>query len=431
MVSSGWDGEGTDAMAPDGEAGPAVDRYLREETYAATRRPVESARTLLPDAYRDRAFYDREQERLFAASWVAVTFAERVAEAGQVVTATVAGQPVIVTRDHTGALRAFHNVCRHRGTQLVDADCRLRRFRCPYHSWTYGLDGELLGAPLFEGSDIPEDQREIFDTSHARDFRRSDHGLLPVHVERWGHLVFVNLNVGARPFADWVGDLPERLGGYALDATEIVVERTYDVAANWKLAAENYMEYYHLPWVHPELVKTSRVEDHHRFQGPGMYCGMTTSPLTRDPEGTGWSSLPPVPGLDEADADAGRFVWLFPNVALAVLPNHVFTILARPDGPGRTIEDTVISLHRAASGLADAGALEELERFWDVINREDIDVIERVQRGLASRAFPGGPMCYRFEEPVHRFQNMVIDRMVGSDRIPEGDPEEQVPMFGE
>jgi phenylpropionate dioxygenase-like ring-hydroxylating dioxygenase large terminal subunit len=241
--------------------------------------------------------------------------------------------------------------------------------------------------------------------------------------------VFVNLDPDARPIDDWLGDLPQRLAGYRLDETAIAVEQTYEVAANWKLAAENFMEYYHLPWVHPELVKTSRVEDHHRFQGPGMYCGMTTSPLTRDTEGTGWSSLPPVPGLDDGDANAGRFVWLFPNVALAVLPNHVFTILARPDGPARTVETTAISLHRAASRVADAGALKELERFWDVINREDIDVVERVQRGLASRAFTGGPMCYRFEEPVHRFQNMVIDGLVGIDRIPPGDERGDTPMF--
>jgi choline monooxygenase len=411
------------------EAARAAARYLREETYTATRRPVEEARTLLPDAYRDPAFHALEQERLFTTSWVGVAFADRVAETGQVATATVADQPIMITRDPTGALRAFHNVCRHRGTQLVEADTRVKRFRCPYHSWTYALDGELLGAPLFEGSDIPDGQQAVFDTSHARGFRRSDHGLLPVRVERWAHLVFVNLEGRARPLAEWLGDLPERLRGYRLEDTEVVAEQAYDVAANWKLAAENYMEYYHLPWVHPELVKTSRVEDHHRFQGPGMYCGMTTSPLTRDTEGTGWSSLPPVPGLDDGDANAGRFVWLFPNVALAVLPNHVFTILARPDGPARTVETTAISLHRAASRVADAGALKELERFWDVINREDIDVIERVQRGLASRAFPGGPMCYRFEEPVHRFQNMVIDRMVGIDRIPPGDERGDTPMF--
>jgi choline monooxygenase len=420
-------------MAPTGASDPAADRhgYLAEETYAATRRPVESARTLLPEAYRDAAFHALEQERVFATSWVGVTFAERVAEPGQVVTATVAGQPIVLARDPAGTLRAFHNVCRHRGTQLVEEDCRLKRFRCPYHSWTYGLDGELLGAPLFEGSDIPADQREIFDTSHARDFRRADHGLLPMPVERWAHLVFVNLDPRAGPLADWLGDLPERLAGYRLEDTEVVREETYEVAANWKLVAENYMEYYHLPWVHPELVKTSRVEDHHRFQGPGMYCGMCTSPLTRDPGGTGWSSLPAVQDLGDDDAHSGRFIWLFPNVALAVLPNHVFTMLVWPEGPGHTVEHTTISVPRSGIGAAREDALNELARFWDVVNREDIAIVERVQRGLASRAYPGGPMCFRFEEPLHRFQNMVIDRMVGVDRIPPGDERGDGPMFTE
>ena len=410
---------------------PFADRsaYLREETYAATRAPVEEARTLLPDAYRAPAFFDLEQERVFAGTWVAVAFAEEVGEPGQVLVATVAGQPLIVTRDRQGTLRGFHNVCRHRGTLLVDEPCRLTRFRCPYHSWTYALDGTLLGAPLFEGSDIPAAQHAIFDTSHARGFERAEHGLLPVRIEQWGHLVFVNLDPDARPLEDWLGDLPERLAGYRLGETTVAVERCYEVAANWKLAAENFMEYYHLPWVHPELVKTSRIEDHHRFQGPGGYCGMTTSPVTRDPEGAGWSSLPPVPGLDADDGRSGRFLWLFPNAALAVLPNHVFTLLARPESAERTVERTAISLHHDVVGRASGAALDELARFWEIVNHEDIAVIERVQRGLASRAYPGGPTCFRFEETIHRFQNMLIDRMVGVDRVPPGDARGDGPMF--
>ena len=398
-------------------------RYLDERTYAATRAPLARARTLLPDAYRDERYHAVERERVFARSWVAVGFAEEVADVGATLPATVADQPVVVTRDRDGVLRGFHNVCRHRGSRLVAQPCTLTRFRCPYHSWTYALDGTLLGTPLFDGSGIPDDQQGLFDTGHLEDFDRADHGLLPVHAAQWEHLVLVTLDPDPMPLEEWLGDLPDRLAGYRLATTQVETEVTYEVEANWKLVAENYMEYYHLPWVHPELVKVSRIEDHHRFQGPGMYTGMCTSPITRD-EDSGWSSLPSLPGLSDDDASSGRFIWIFPNVALGVLPSHVFTMIVEPLGPTRTRERTAISLPTTVERPADHDAASaRLAAFWDHVNREDIGVIEEVQRGLASRAYPGGRLAYRFEEPLHRFQNMVVDRMVGVDRVPGGDPD--------
>jgi choline monooxygenase len=127
---------------------------------------------------------------------------------------------------------------------------------------------------------------------------------------------------------------------------------------------------------------------------------------------------------------SGRFVWLFPNVALNVLPNHLFVIHARPAGPGLTHETTYLLTHPESSGAADSErAVDELAQFWDTVNREDIGIVERVQAGLASTPFPGGRLCYRFEESLHRFQNMIIDRMVGKRRVPPGDDSETVPMF--
>jgi choline monooxygenase len=407
----------------------AADDYVREATYAATRRPVEQAVTLLPEAYRSPTYHALEQDRLFAGSWVGVGFTEQVAEPGQVLVARVAGRSVLVTRNRSGRLRAFHNVCRHRAAELVTEDCRLRRFRCPYHSWTYDLDGRLLGAPLFEGSGIPDDQRALFDTSHVSGLDPDEMGLLPVRVDAWAHLVFVDVHGGAPPLRTWLGDVPERLSAYRLDEARVLGRRPYRIAANWKLIAENFMEYYHLPWVHPELAKVSRVDDHRRWQGPGMYTGMCTSPVTQDDD-SGWTALRPVPGLGDEDSVSGRFVHLFPNVSLSVLPNHVFTMLLTPTGVATTREETALAMHpETASGPGAAEALTKLLAFWDHVNREDIEIVERVQRGIANTAYTGGRMCYHFEEPLHRFQNMVIDRMVGVERIPPGDPRDDEPLF--
>lgn len=405
--------------------------FVWEETYRRTRLPVDLASTLIPDAYTSQAFFDIERERVFSASWVAVGCASEVEAPGDVIVSEVAGRSIIVTRNNDGEIRAFHNVCRHRATRLLDEGCGpRRRIRCPYHSWTYDLDGNCLGTPLFEGSDIPDDQRGIFDTSDAKGFDKVDYGLLPVRVETWGFLVFVNLDPDAEPLSNQLGDLPDRFSGYRLDEWRAVRSKTYEARANYKLLGENFMEYYHLPWVHPELVKVSRMEDHYRWQGTGMYTGMCTTPVSQNTDAGGWQGLPPLGSLDTEDAESGRFVWLFPNTAVVVLPNHAFVIMARPEGPGRTVEETVILAHPESLEANDSeAALDRLAHFWDLVNLQDIEIVERVQKGISNPAYVGGRMCYKFEEPLHRFQNMVIDRMVGVHRVPPGDGEEMSPMF--
>ncbi|MBV9820465.1 MAG: aromatic ring-hydroxylating dioxygenase subunit alpha [Solirubrobacterales bacterium] len=410
------------------------DVFTREETYAATRRPVALAETLVPDAYTSDAFLALERERVFASSWVAVGCSATLREPGDALVADVAGRSVVVVRADDGALGAYYNVCRHRGTRLVTADTtRVGRYlRCPYHSWAYDREGRCVGTPLFAGSDIPADQRAAFETADVAAFHRADYGLLPVAVDEWGPLVFLNLDGGAGPLAEHLGDLERRTAGYRLPELELARTGEYEIAANYKLIAENFMEYYHLPWIHPGLVKVSPIEAHHRWQGAGMYCGFCTSPIAPDTEDGGWQSgLAPLDGLDASDATSARFAWIFPNVAINVLPNHVFVILARPLSPRLTHETTYLLTPRGTTGGGDAeSAVDGLARFWDGVNREDIGIVERVQAGLDSTPFPGGRLCYRFEEPLHRFQNMVADRMVGRRRVPPGDDVQSVPMFG-
>jgi choline monooxygenase len=184
--------------------------------------------------------------------------------------------------------------------------------------------------------------------------------------------------------------------------------------------------------VHPSLVKVSPMKSHYRWQGRGMYTGMTTTPIAQNSDEGGWTGLPHVSGLDDADATSARFVWLFPNLAINVLPNHVFLMLARPTAADRTSELTYLLTHPDSTAAAGTHAEEDVEQllsFWDLVNREDIAIVERVQDGLSIPAYTGGRMCYRFEEPLHRFQNMVIDRMLGIERVPDGDEAEQTPVL--
>ncbi len=347
----------------------------------------------------------------------------------------LAGRSLIVCRNRSGELRVHHNVCRHRGARLLAEERgRVERFfQCPYHAWAYDLDGACLGTPLFTPeAGIPPDQEGIFDTAGVKAFDRADHGLYPARVESWGGLVFVCLDSDAPALAEDLGDLASRLEGYRLGEHRLLRRAEYEIEANWKLVAENFMEYYHLPWVHPGLVKVSPMKAHHRWQGAGMYVGFCTSPIAANSDDGGWQGLPALGTLDGSDAVSARFAWLFPNVAINALPNHTFLLLPRPTSAGRTSEVAYLLAHPECADAAGDGLEAEADAllaFWDEVNREDIGIVERVQAGLSDPAYTGGRMCYRFEESVHRFQNMVVDRVLGIRRVPAGDDVVEQPMF--
>ncbi len=397
--------------------------FLDPETYARTRLPVDHATSLIPDAYTSEDFHTLERERLFRRNWVPVCIADDVAEPGDIQVVEVAGQSLILCRTPAGELKAHHNVCRHRGARLCDAGGKGQRLiRCPYHGWAYDLDGDCRAAPHFTASMLASDAA----------FERADMALHPVRVATWAFLVFVCLDDAAPGLETALGDLPARLAGYPLQEFRVNRRREYRVLANWKLVAENFVEYYHLPLVHPALLPVSPVESHYRWQGRGKYAGLCTWPVGSDTADGGWRGLPAAPGVHGSDAEAARFAWIFPTVGISVTANHVFVLIARPDAVGRTTETTYLLTHPASSGNSDdpEADTDGLMHFWDVINREDIAIVERAQAGMRSLAYTGGPMCHRFEEPSHRLQNMVIDAMLGIEHVPEGDSPEMARRFG-
>ena len=397
--------------------------------WAPQRAAVDASFAMQPAVYADEAFFAVEQERLFGRAWVGVALASELAQPGRLLVRSVGGRSILLTRSETG-LHGFLNSCRHRGTELAEADCDIANtIRCPYHRWHYSADGQLVAAPLFDT--VPRD-----------DFDMADYGLIPVRTEVWGPLVFVSLSPDTPPLEAWLGDLPDRFADYRFDQWRPAAlggaARTFDVAANWKLLAENFAEYYHLPWVHPELAKVSRVPDHYRYQGPGMYCGQTTTPVSGD-ERDDWLTLPPAAGLDDSDGASGRFVALFPNVTLAVLPSHMFLMRLEPLSAGRTLEHCTFLF--PPGRITDADPSDELRdsfeitrRFWIEVNDEDIDICQRAQRGISLGGAPPGPLAPRFEEPLNRFHRMTADLMtlpsLADLEIPPGDRPGKIDLYG-
>lgn len=392
-------------------------KYTSKSRYEKTRLPVEEATTLPPDSYYSEQFHKVESQSVFGHAWTCVGYTCQVDEPGKMLTAQISGQPIVVTRDKQGVLRGFYNVCRHRASILVTEDTILERFRCPYHSWTYDLTGKLLNCPLFAMSGSCKSYGGE-DGSGAAMFNKEDYSLLPIKVSTWGCFIFANLSTNAEPLSDYLGDLPQIYKNFPLHELVLVRRKKYEIQSNWKLIAENFLEYYHLPWVHPELCEVSAINMHKRNQGSGMYMSFYAHPLLKGGSAIDVDQLPPMPNLNTEEKNSGYFPYIFPNLALFLFPHHLFVLLMNSDASTHTSESGDLLVHPSVLHEPQAQTkIDAMFEFYDMVNKQDILAVERVQQGIQVRAYPGGRMSYRFEEPVHRFQNMVIDYMTGEKRI--------------
>jgi choline monooxygenase len=339
--------------------------------------------TTLPSSwYVDSGLLERERVRVFGRTWQLAGYAEDLARAGDFVTAEIAGEPVLLVRDGDGALRALSNVCRHRAGPVARGKGRGRALRCGYHGWTYGLDGRLLATPEFEG--VPD-----FDPASVR--------LPGLRVAEFGPLAFVNLD-GAAP------DLGRVLGEMATEAADLGRLRffrrhDYEVACNWKVYVDNYLEGYHIPIVHPGLFReieyaAYRVEtrERHSRQHAPLRSPSPDSPYRC--------------GVEAGKPPEALYYWLFPNLMLNVYPDHVQVNLVLPLGPERTLVrfDWLVP-DPGRPGLA--GEWERSFAFSDEVQREDAAICEAVQRGLRSRFYDRGRLSPKRENGVHHFHGLL------------------------
>lgn len=343
--------------------------------------PLARAETIPASWYTDPAFHAFDREAVFGRYWQYVGHEGRLAAPGAYVGAEVAGEPIVVVRDREGGLRAFHNVCRHRGGPLVmDACGRLRKgvLQCRYHGWTYRLDGTLRGVPRFDRTDL---------------FDRDDYGLVPVALDTWEGLVFVCLDPeAAPPPAALLDGVAARIAPMQLAPKHFYRRVAYDVACNWKVYVDNYLEGYHLPLVHPELCTVldyqAYVTETHR------YHSLQYSPI-RDGERQ----------YGTAQGEA-YYYFVFPNMMLNILPGRLQMNLVLPVAPDRCrvlfdyyYDDVTLPAVREA--------IERDLTFSDRVQAEDIEICEHVQRGLASRAYDRGRFSVECEEGVYHFQCLL------------------------
>ncbi len=396
----------TGAQAQDAAAEAAVRDLLGEDVFERVARPTTEAQGLPNPAFTDEAFYALEQERIFARSWVLAGFARDIPEPGDILPVEIAGRPVLLLRDREGAIRAFHNVCRHRGTRLVDAPCRGRRsIVCPYHAWSYGLDGKLTGRPYFAGSGARDQDLE----------GATGIALAPVRIAQWLDLVFVDLSGAAPALDELLRPITEALTGHDLSALRHAATLDFEVAANWKFACENFAENYHVFAAHPRLTRFVPMEQ----RNPGRFfgrCFVNGYEIPALEPGRG-AELPHFPGLSEADSRRGLWFLLFPTLGIEVFPDQLAVFRVIPGSAGRSREELHIYLMaEAAEGPAHAEARQAVIDTWHDLNLEDLGLLEGLQAGRASPAYDGGLFSPVWEEPTHQFAQLVLEALRSESR---------------
>src|SRR5438552_14394944 len=362
------------------------------------------AKTLPQRYFVSPAVFAEEQEKVFSKQWVLVGQQSQIAKSGDYFTAEVAGESLIIVRDKRGEIHGFYNVCRHRGSRLIEnrKGQLSAAIQCPYHAWTYGLDGRLLGAPHMDD---------------VLGFNKADYSLRPVNVSLWEVFIFVNLaeagaltsilsqrerrkQDGFVSLEDWFAPLAGKFARWNLPALLSARRIKYDVRANWKLIFQNYSECYHCLGVHPELSKISPHDsaENDLIEGPflgGFMRIASDKSLTM----SGNACALPVGNFGNEDFRFVFYYSIFPNMLMSLHPDYVMVHQLEPQSPERTLILCDWFFHPDAFNRVDFRPDDAIE-FWDMVNRQDWHVCELSQQGISSRAYVPGPYSARESIPA-------------------------------
>lgn len=337
------------------------------------RHPLAGSMTLPPLCYNDERWLDLERARIFGRGWIAVGREDRWPQAGDYAAFDLAGVPLVVMRDDHGRLRAWANSCRHRGMKLLSGEGRCKVVACPFHAWTYGLDGALISAPRMET---------------CSDFDPADYGLTAFRLECRDGFAFVCVDPEQRELADWLGDFTEVHHPWALGEWVTARVREFEVDCNWKLFIEVFNEYYHLPYVHPHSIADTYLEPEPCDAVMGEY---TTQ--FGDTKGSGGlleenrsQGLPPAPHLDERSLSGMRYTWVYPNLTFAACFDSLWMYQAYPVNAGCCKVIQTIAFPRASTQRGDFSArAQTYYRRIDMALEEDLPFLREQQAGLTSR----------------------------------------------
>ena len=390
---------------PDHLHQPSLSDFIDRPTRERINQTADIGTTLPNATYTSQAFYDLEQQTIFRHSWTFAAFAHQIENCGDMLPVEVAGQPVVIVRSEDSKIRAFHNVCRHRGAKLViQSQTNKKSFVCPNHSWSYSLTGKLLARPHFYGG-----EKHDFNKAYCH---RAD--LVEIRCETWHDWVFVNISGTAVPFAEHIAFIEERIQGYDFSALGFSKKLEFDINANWKFAMENFIEPYHVfschPWLSSFVSMAERTPpDFHKHV---LHCGyqfQKTDPVRGE-------GLPYFPNLSEEKKNRGDWFVLFPNFAFEIFPDQVDVLISTPVNPRRCHETIALYfIGEGAHGEQYEAARNLVIQNWHDLNKEDIGVIERMQAGRESEGFDGGVLSPYWDPVLQQFARLTISAMEPAD----------------
>jgi Rieske 2Fe-2S family protein len=344
------------------------------------------AKTLPQRYFISPQIFAEELQKIFASNWVLVGHQSQFAEPGDYFRAEVAGESLIVTKDQRSTIRAFYNVCRHRGARLCEEqNGHAAAIQCPYHAWTYALDGRLLGAPHMD---------------ETPGFNKTEYPLKPARIGLWEGFIFLNLGGASASLEKCFEPLTGKFSQWNLAGLRSAKRIEYDVKANWKLIFQNYAECYHCLGVHPELSKISPYDSAENDLTKGPFLGgfmriASDKSLTM----SGNACALPVGNFGDEDFRFVFYYSIFPNMLLSLHPDYVMVHQLEPQSPERTLIFCDWFFNPEAFKRS-VFAPEDAVGFWDMVNKQDWHVCELSQQGISSRAYQPGPYSARESIPA-------------------------------
>jgi choline monooxygenase len=366
--------------------------------------PTSEATGLPNELYTDSALFAFERDRVFANTWVAIAFGSDVPEIGNAKPVEFMGLPLLLLRNKEDELRVFHNVCSHRGMILLQEVSRLRTvIRCPYHSWSYDLNGKLISTPLIGGTD----------KDSCGGFEKNSHGLKAVRYEVWMDIVFINLSGTGEPFNDYIAPLENRwapfwgsTGTGHLRPGKTATKLELNLNCNWKLAVENYCEAYHVPWIHPALNEYSPVDQHFNINDDEAMAGQGT--YHYDLAISGGEALPTISDWPPERVNHAEYLALYPNTLLGLQVDHAFAVIVLPGSPASSTERLqILYAGDAATGAEYESSRKAVLDSWGLVFKEDIFAVEGMQKGRNSPGYTGGVLTPVQDVPTRNFHTWV------------------------
>ena len=374
-------------------------------------KPISKAHGLPNECYTSKEYTLIERKKLFEDKWIVIGVASSLPNIGDAKPIDLLGMPILIVRTKNNQIKVFHNICSHRGVKLVRETGKIKNvIRCPYHSWSYDLDGQLKATPHIGGMNIHQ----------SPEFQKSKSDLKEIRSYIWLDLIMININNNEISFEEYIKPLSERWEQFwPVKDRDLIYHADdfgyfkLDAKCNWKFAIENYCESYHLPWVHPGLNSYSKLEDHYHIQGlPNRFAGQGTKKY--DQPMIGNKKFDTFSNWEKNRLKNAEYVALFPNVMIGLHVDLFYVFWLEPLGINKTKEH--MQIYYVGNDSANGEDLKELRqensRFWKKVMLEDVGAIESMQKGRCSPFYNGGSFSSIMDQPTHQFHKWVVESLI-------------------